>query len=719
MKTRRNFILASALVLAVISSGSRLNGQVSNWKQIQIHPLPAFHPQEPKRIELPNGMVIFLQEDHELPLIRGTARIRGGSREEPADKVGLVEIYGSAWRTGGTKSKTGDQLDDFLEARAARVETGGGLDSTSISWDCLTERLDEVFPVFVDLLRDPEFREASIPVAKNQVTTAISRRNDDPGGIAAREAAKLGYGAESPYAREPEYATVAAVTREDLQNWHHTYVHPNNIILGVVGDFDSKAMEARLRSVFESWPKGPAAVPAEVPVPGPKPGMYFVEKDDVNQSNIRMVELGTRRDNPDYYAISVLNEIFGGSFSSRLTENIRSKKGLAYSVGGGIGTGYDHPGLFQVSMGTKSGTTAAAIDALDEEIDGLKTRPPTAVELKKAKDSILNSFVFQFDSKDKVLAERMGYEFYGYPADFLERYQAGIEHVTLQDVDRVAAQYIHKNQLAVLVVGKASDFDRPLSSFGPVTTLDITIPQPGAEKSNAAVNSSNPEGKALLARIIDDMGGAAKINSIKSVRIKASLKVKTPQGEIPIDAESIDVFPDQSWEKMGTPMGEMVMVVSPQAAFMAAPMGSQDMPSSRKEDALKEIRREPLMIAQHSNDPQYTFSAGGTQKVGDIETKILDVNAAGDAVRWFVDPQTGRILRASWQGAGMGGPPGETVADYADWKTVDGVTLPSKETRTHNGEEAASIDVKEMEFNPTIDPKIFEKPAAPAPKSNP
>jgi zinc protease len=653
-----------------------------------------------------------LQEDHELPLIRGTARIRGGSREEPGGKIGLVEIYGGAWRTGGTKSKTGDQLDDFLEARAARVETGGGLDSTSISWDCLKERFDEVFPVFVDLLRDPEFREDKIPVAKNQVTTGISRRNDEPGSIAAREAAKLGYGAQSPYGREPEYATVAAVTREDLLNWHHTYVHPNNIILGVEGDFDSKVMEAKLRSAFESWAKGPAAVQTEVPIPEPKPGVYFVEKDDVNQSNIRMVELGTRRDNPDYYAISVLNEIFGGSFSSRLTENVRSKKGLAYNVGGGIGTGFDHPGLFQVSMGTKSGTTAAAIDALYEEIDGLKSRPPTAEELKKAKDSILNSFVFQFDSKEKVLAERMGYEFYGYPSDFLERYQAGIERVTLQDVARVAVKYVHKDNLAVLVVGKASDFDRPLSSYGPVTTLDITIPQPDAEKSTAMASTSNPEGKALLAKIIDGMGGAAKINSIKSVRIKASLKVKTPQGELPIEAESINVFPDQSWEKLGTPMGEMVMVVSPQAAFMAAPMGSQDMPASRKEEALKEIRREPLMVAQHSDDPQYAFSAGGTEKVGEVDTKILDVNAAGDAVRWFVDPQTGRILRASWQGAGMAGP-GETVADYADWKTVDGISLPSKETRTHNGEKAASIDVKEMEFNPTIDPKIFEKPAAP------
>jgi zinc protease len=508
---------------------------------------------------------------------------------------------------------------------------------------------------------------------------------------------------------------VAAVTREDLLNWHHTHVHPNNIILGIEGDFDSKAMEARLRSVFESWAKGPAATQAEASFHDPKPGVFLVEKDDATQSQIRMVGVGIRRDNPDYYAVTAFNEIFGGGFSSRLMQNVRSKKGLAYEVGGGIGTAFDHPGLFQISMGTKSGTTAASIDALNEEIDGLKANPPTAEELKKAKDAILNSFVFQFDTPEKVLAERMAYEFYGYPADFLERYQAGIERVTLEDVNRVAAKYIHKDRLAVLVVGKASDFDRPLSTFGSVTTLDITIPQPGGAKTTAAASGSNPAGKAMLAKIVEGMGGAAKINSIKSVRAKLSLVVKTPQGELPMEAESVAVFPDRSWQKLGTPMGEMVMVVTPQAAFMASPMGSQDMPASRKEEALEDLKREPLLVAQHSEDPHYTFSAAGTEKIGEVDAGILDVNADGAEVRWYVDPSSGKILRASWQGQGMGGP-AATVADYSDWKTVDGVTLPSKETRTENGEKAASIDVKEMEFNSTVDAKIFEKPAAPADK---
>jgi len=707
MITRKNLIFPLLMALG-FACLPRANAQVSDWKQIQFPPLHPFNPQQPRRVELPNGMVIFLQEDHELPLIRGTARIRGGSREEPGAKVGLVEIYGEVWRTGGTKSQTGDQLDDYLEAHAAKVEAGGGTDSTTLSWDCLKDNFDDVVRVFVELLQAPEFREDKVSLAKNQVDTGIARRNDEPIGIASREAQKLGYGADSPYAREPEYATVAAVTREDLVNWHQTYVHPNNTILSVVGDFDSKAMEEKLRAAFESWPKGPAPAPIELAYNGPKPGVYFVQKDDVNQSNIRMVEMGTRKDNPDYYAIEVLNQIFGGSFTSRLVQEVRSKKGLAYNVGGGVGTAFDHPGLFLIRMGTKSGTTAASIEALDEEIDRLKTAPPTAEELKKAKDSILNSFVFEFDSKEKVLAERARYEFYGYPADFLERYRAGIEKVTQADVERVAQKYIHKDQLAVLVVGKASDFDKPLSTFGPVASIDVTIPPPGGASIKPA-SGSNPEGKALLAKVIQAMGGAEKLGSVHAVRMKAAVDAKTPQGEFNIGMETLAAFPDRSWQKLNTPMGDITIVTTSSAAFVAAPQGTQELPESQKEEAMKEMRRDQIFVAQHADDPKYTFTASGTAKVGDVDAQVLDVNADGAMVRWYVDPQTSRILRRSANIVDMQGP-AEQVLDFSAWKEFGGIPFPTKAKITRDGQDGGSVEVEEIEINPTVDAKLFEKP---------
>src|SRR6266404_6595664 len=206
----------------------------TSWKQIPIPKLPPFHPQEPKRVELPDGMVIFLQEDHELPTIDAVARVRGGSRSEPAAKVGLISLYGEVWRTGGTKNQTGDQLDDYLEIRAAKVETNGNADSTTIALSCLKEDFSDVFKAFSDLLREPEFREDKLELAKREAFDGISRRNDEIDDIAHRESVKLAYGDQNPYARVPEYATIAAITRQDLLDWHRAYTHPNNIILGFV-----------------------------------------------------------------------------------------------------------------------------------------------------------------------------------------------------------------------------------------------------------------------------------------------------------------------------------------------------------------------------------------------------------------------------------------------------------------------------------------------------
>ena len=306
----------------------RAAGVATNWKQIAIPELPAFKPQLPKRVVLPNGMIVFLTENHELPLISGSAMIRGGSDSEPADKTGLVELYGETWRTGGTEKLSGDQLDDYLEARAAKVETSGSDASTSISFNCLKADFNDVLGIFVDLMRNPAFREDKLALAKKQMNSSISRRNDESDDIASMQTDILGYGKDSAYARVPEYATVAAVTREDLLQWHKQHTTPNNIIFGVVGDFDSKEMEANLRKAFGGWPKGEKVAEPKVTIAPEKPGIYVVDKSDVNQSDIRMIGMGIERRNPDYFALQVMNEIFGGGFSSRLFVNLRTKAGL-------------------------------------------------------------------------------------------------------------------------------------------------------------------------------------------------------------------------------------------------------------------------------------------------------------------------------------------------------------------------------------------------------
>jgi zinc protease len=454
--------------------------QAQPWKKIAIPPLHDFKPQQPKRIELANGLVIFMQEDHELPFINGRILIRGGSREEPAAKVGLVTMYGQAWRNG-----TSDTLDAEIERKAASIETSGGPDNTSVEWSSFKQDFDSVFGETVDLLLHPPFKAAMLEFSQRQMNTEIARRNDDPGEIAGRESTKLVYGAESPYARQAEYATVDAVTLDDLKAWHDRSVVANNMIVSVEGDFDSAEMEVKLRKAFEPLARGAGIQPAKIDFPGPKPGVYFVDKEDVNQSSVEIVGLGTERSNPDYYALSVMNEVFSGGFGSRVVQYVRTKLGLAYDVGGSFGADYDHPGIFRSEAGTKSASTVAATKAVLEEIGRLKTKPPTPAELNKAKDDVLNSFIFRYDTPEKVLNEQVTLAFYGYPPDFLEKYRDGIARVTAADVTRVANKYIDVSKLAILVVGNKNEIKPPLSTLGTVTDLDITIPPAKAGQPSA------------------------------------------------------------------------------------------------------------------------------------------------------------------------------------------------------------------------------------------
>jgi zinc protease len=714
--TRALFLILIAAATA-LTTAPRSAAQATSWQQVPIPPLPAFKPQQPKRIELTNGMVIFLQEDHELPLIDGTARIRGGSINEPAAKAGLMDLYGEVWRTGGTTSQTGDQLDDFLEVRAAKVETGSSSDSTTISFSCLKADLDDVFKVFSDVLQHPEFRADKLDIAQKEEGDGISRRNDQVSEIASRETVKLAYGADNPYARVPEYATIAAIARQDLIDWHGKYVHPNNIILGISGDFDSKAMEARLRAAFDSWPKGPASPKNEIHFTPAKPGYYLVPKDDVNQSTIHMVALGTTRDNPDYYAISVFNEAFGGGFSSRLFNDIRTQRGLAYGVSGGIGTNFGHPGILQVSIGTKSGSTVEAIQAADEDIDDLAKHPITDDEIQRAKDDILNAFIFRLDSPDKILGERMTYEYYGYPPDWLDKYQAEIKKVTAADVSRVAAKYLHRDQLAVLVVGNTKEFDKPLTSLGAVKEIDITIPPPPADKAATddtakPAAASNPEGKALAAKVAAAMGGLPKLHSIKTMHVSIA---ESDGGGAPNPVEVTVAFPDRMHIDIQTPQGALAIVAAPDAAFMSmAGMGTRSMPPDQTNEMLAQMHHDLVYVAQHVDDPAFTFTAAGSEKIGDVEAAILDIGGAIPWVRWYVDPKTGYILREKYKALGQAGPfDGET--NLADWRTVDGLTMPYQHQNKQNGQETSTAEFKKIELNPTVDPKLFVKPAeAPA-----
>ena len=454
-------------------------GQVDTVEQLTYPPLPDLHIPQPTRVILDNGMVVFLLEDHELPIVQVSARLRTGSRLEPADKVGLAAFTGTVMRNGGTTTWTGDALDDYLERKAASIETGIGVASGSASMTCLSEDFSEIFAVFGDVLRNPRFDPEKLALAKKKAMAGIARQNDNPDGILSREFAKLIYGKDSPYARVESYATVNNISRRDLIDWHATYVVPNRIVLGLVGDFQTEQALDLVRRTFGAWPQGKPFNDPVVPYQtSTTKNVYYVEKNDMTQAKIIIGHLGLTRKHPDYHPVVIINQIVSGSFGARLFSNVRSQKGLAYDVHGGIGFGWDYPATANFSMSTKTDTTQAGIDALLEEARKIMdAEPPTEEEVRKAKASLLNSFVFSVNSPGKILGKFLTYEYFGYPPDWLVRFRTGIEQTTVDQVRKAARTHIKPDQFVFLIIGPRQGTAPALARYETVEELDISIPE--------------------------------------------------------------------------------------------------------------------------------------------------------------------------------------------------------------------------------------------------
>ncbi len=716
MTKRSTSILSTLLLLVSLLSAVPVVAQVQEVDQLKFPPLPTVEIPQPEKITLGNGMVVMLLADHELPLVRVTALVRTGSRLEPAAKVGLAQLTGEVLRTGGTTAMTPDDLDQFLESKAASIESSISTTSGRVSMSCLAKDFPAVFKVFAQVLRQPRFDADRLKVAKTAMVASIARQNDNPQGILFREFSKVIYGDDSPYASNPTYASVDAVKRADLVAWHDEYYKPNRVILGIEGDFSRKEALALVRQLFGDWKKGAPTGKVDVPYRKvPDAGVFYAEKKDMTQSDILIGHLGITRHNPDYYAIEVMNQVLSGGFASRLFSNVRSKKGLAYAVSGAVGSGWDHPGTFHMFVTTKVGTTGAAIQALLDEAKGMTANPPSEEEVRKAKEAILNSFIFHSDSREKILNQQLTFAYYGYPLDWLQRYRAGIQKVTLSQVRQAAAKFIHLNDFSIVVVGPSQGLDEPLSTFGKVANLDISIPQPKAEKVEMS-EAGKKQASGLIARAVDAFGGAEVLDGLRSLEVEAAQTVHTPRGDMELKTRSLVAFPGRLREEVVLPMGTIVTVVTANDAWIESPRGVQTLPASRAEEARKAVNHDPVALLRHRAEPDFEAAVTGDGSAGSVAVKEVTVTFHGSSTTLGIDPESGRVLVATYQGTGMAGAPGKIVETYSDFRSAGGLTLPFASEVTFNGDSMRSSRTSSVTVNGGVPAASFSRPQ-PAEKS--
>jgi predicted Zn-dependent peptidase len=435
-----------------------------------------FTPPEPDRVVFENGMIVYLLEDHELPLVNMTATLRTGSWLDPADKIGLASLTGSVMRTGGGGGLSAEQVDEELEQFAGGLGVSIGRQSGSASLDVLSKDLKRGLQIFAGLIRAPAFEPARVELAKLQAIEGIRRRQDNPGAIVGREFVKLLYGEDHPTARESSIGSITRITRDDLLAFHRKTIHPNGMMLGVTGDFDKPAMLALLRDVFGDWKKGEAPVLTIADVPQnatAKPVVRFVNKE-TSQTHLRLGHLSIKEQDPDYVALAIANDILGGSsFRSRLFNDVRTKRGLAYSVGSRLNSGVHDQGVWLMRAETKLPSTQEVIARFVANMERMRTELVTDSELAEAKEAYVNSFVFSFASSSAIVGRLIGLEYDGLPKDFLQQLRARVIALTKEEILAASKKHFNPERLTIVAVGSGEALPKLLSGFGEVKEIKL------------------------------------------------------------------------------------------------------------------------------------------------------------------------------------------------------------------------------------------------------
>jgi zinc protease len=433
------------------------------------------------RHKLASGAIAYLVEDHELPLIHISILVRTGEYLDPAGKKGLAQLTGLQIRSGGTESKPAAAFDEDAAYLAAQLSSSIGAVEGTASLDCLNKDIDAGLAMFSDMLRHPGFAEDRLQLARNQMLQGMERRNDNTAGIEMREFERLLRGDRFFSAVPSTKASVEAITRQDLRDFHGKYYYPGNFIFAVSGDFQTKDMLAKLDKAFSGWPNGTAAPRPPKPDFNPPGGLYIVDKK-VNQGRVRMGHLGVTIANPDHFAITVMNGILGGSgFTSRIMSRVRSDEGLAYQAGSVFQHGYFYDGAFAVVFQSKSESVAQAVAIVREEIGKIRTAPVSAQELEIEKSYAVDSFPRRFATAALRASQFASDEYNGVPADYWDKYRDRVQALNVQDIRRAAEQYLQPDKLIVLVVGDADAIergnpDKPQYKLGPATRIPLPDP---------------------------------------------------------------------------------------------------------------------------------------------------------------------------------------------------------------------------------------------------
>jgi zinc protease len=441
--------------IALAGSAMTFAGDIpAHPRELDFEPLEFMPPSADEfRFELSNGVPVYMASSNEFPLVQVRFSFKGGGYLEPSDKAGLSAMTGQMVRTGGSSIMGPSELDEEFDFLAANVTVGVGATSASARVDTLTSNLDRTFELFMDMLLNPQFDQGRLETLRGQALEGLKARDDNGLSIALREFNYLMWGEEHHESRQPTRESLESITPDDLRAFHKEIFHPGNLMIAVTGDFDQQEMLVFLEEQLSGWESKPEAPDAPAPTHTFEPGVYFYEKEQP-QVQVLVGHRSLTRDDPNAIEAEVMNQILGGSgFTSRITNSVRTREGLAYTAGSFMQTRVEYPGIFASYFFTKTPTTALATRLVFDELDRIQMEPVTTDELETIQNNLIETFPRNFESKGAMLGIFMNDERTERPEGYWQSYRDKVRAVTPEMVQEAANGYLHPEDAVILVVG--------------------------------------------------------------------------------------------------------------------------------------------------------------------------------------------------------------------------------------------------------------------------
>jgi zinc protease len=722
-----------------------------------------FPPYEIRK--LPNGLQVVLVTQNEQPAVSVRMLVRAGAAHDPKGKMGLAMLTASLLDQGAG-NRTAEQIADSIDFVGGILGTGAGTDLTYVNTVVMKDSLSLGLQLMADVVRRPTFAADEIERQRQQAISGLSVAAEDPDNLASQVIDRLIYGFH-PYGL-PGSGTpgsLAALTREDIVDYHRRFFVPNNALVAIVGDVAPDEAMAGVQQAFGDWK--PQEVPVFQPIDPPPPTkrVIVIDKPDAVQTEIRVGQLGIARRHDDYLAMDQTVKILGGEGANRLQQVLRSQRGLTYGASADLDT-YKATGGIVAETDTRSDATAEVLRLTVDEFYKLQRERVHEGELEGAQAYLAGHFPLTIETQDAIATQVLNQLFYELPLEELQTYPERVKSVTPDDVQRVARNYLRPDRLSVVLVGNADAFVKDLKGVGfgeferiPMAQVDLlsadlrkggarigadaaapqqirtvsgdrgwqivrasfaerTVPEaPLQQTASQAPPEATPAEKeqiaGILRKLVEVHGGRDALLAVKRLTADATTHLMTPDGKLSAVTRTSIEYPDRVRVDATLPQAKIVQIYADGKGWIKDPAGVHDAPAAMLQDLRSGALRDPLGLLRAAAADALVVRLRPEEDAGGRALKVLAVfGIDATPVRLFIDGQTGELVKIGFDT--RGGPQGPVYAEerYEDYRKVDGISVPFKASVVRSGLAVLERVLTAVTINPTLPADTFAKPVS-------